>query len=106
MVVIERLGRKSEFGCQVAAASCETHSPPDAVPARRRLALDGSNASERTRPATLEGPSACHSLGCRPADFGRDGSAATNARRWACARRICSTVGGPFSSASSSRLYL
>jgi hypothetical protein len=108
MALIERLGRKSWFARQVRPASSVSHSPPDAVPASRRLGERGSNASERTRPPTFDGPSACHCEGCNPAAFSRPlapAAAATIARRCSCARRIFAAVGGPFSSDSTCRLY-
>jgi hypothetical protein len=105
IVEMERFGRKSLLALQLAPPSEETHSPPEAVPARSRDGFTGSKASERTRPPTLDGPSACHCEGCRPADFSRiAGAGTTSAERCCCARRSCQTRGGPFSSASLRRL--
>ena len=107
IVLIERLGRKSWFTRQVFAPSSLIHRPPEAAPASSRLAERGSKASERTRPPVFDGPSACHCDGCSPAAFSSpsDRDASSIALRSSCARRICAALGGPFSSASSLRLY-
>ncbi len=105
MVEMDRFGRKSWFARHVVPASSVIHSPPEAVPASSRLALRGSNASARTRPATFEGPSACHWEGCRPAAFATDSVSRTSDWRCSCARRIRAAEGGPFSSDSTIRLY-
>src|SRR6187399_2437268 len=103
----ERLGRKSELARHESPALSLTQMPPEAVPAKRRLGLDGSKASARTRPPTLDGPSESHWLGCSPADLGRAARAVacSMAARCELARKSCSADGGPFSSASSSRWY-
>src|SRR5512141_1202344 len=97
IVEIERFGKKSLLAPHVPPASGEIQRPPEAVPARSREGLRGSNASERTRPPMLDGPSACHCDGCRPAAFATlaGALAARMARRCSWARAICQARGGP-----------